>query len=192
MPPRVVTKESLAALHSLHQEALARLTQKLEPQAHFVSYAPPAFIEFHQAAWLQLSIVSTLDGVNGGSRYKLAALAFDEHVSHLIRPLVGELPKDPGFDGVNISTTARAGGASLSVEYFLPFTAMRCFARYDCTGQQLIDAGVILINGERAKLDLQIAEATLPAASPLKETPGEHHGSPGSAEDPLVPTVFIK
>ena len=37
--------------------------------------------------------------------------------------------------------------------------AIRCFAEYDCTGQQLIDAGIVLINGERAGLDLQTAEA---------------------------------
>jgi hypothetical protein len=35
---------------------------------------------------------------------------------------------------------------------------MRCFAKYDCTGQQLINSGTVLINGERSELDLQIAE----------------------------------
>jgi hypothetical protein len=29
-----------------------------------------------------------------------------------------------------------------------------------CTGQQLIDAGTVLINGERVGLDLQIAEGS--------------------------------
>jgi hypothetical protein len=35
---------------------------------------------------------------------------------------------------------------------------MDCFAKYDCTGQQLVNAGVVLINGERATLDLQKAQ----------------------------------
>jgi hypothetical protein len=35
---------------------------------------------------------------------------------------------------------------------------MRCFAAYDCTGQQLLDSGTVVMNGERAKLDLEIAE----------------------------------
>ena len=35
---------------------------------------------------------------------------------------------------------------------------MRCFASYDCTGQQLLDSGTVVINGERSALDLQIAE----------------------------------
>ncbi len=39
-----------------------------------------------------------------------------------------------------------------------PFRMMRCFANYDCTGQQLLDSGTVVINGERSALDLQIAE----------------------------------
>jgi hypothetical protein len=53
-----------------------------------------------------------------------------------------------------------ATNASEAVEFFFPFSALRCYGRYDCTGQQLIDAGSVLINGERVSLDLQIAEAT--------------------------------
>ena len=45
-----------------------------------------------------------------------------------------------------------------SVEFFFPVRMMRCFASYDCTGQQLINAGIVLINGERSELDLQLAE----------------------------------
>ena len=44
------------------------------------------------------------------------------------------------------------------MKFFFPFSALRCYERYDCTGQQLIDAGTVLINGERVSLDLQIAE----------------------------------
>jgi hypothetical protein len=39
---------------------------------------------------------------------------------------------------------------------------MHCYENYDCTGQQLIDAGTVLINGERASLDLLRAEAGTP------------------------------
>jgi hypothetical protein len=35
---------------------------------------------------------------------------------------------------------------------------MKCFAAYDCTGQQLLDAATIVINGERSALDLQVVE----------------------------------
>ena len=50
------------------------------------------------------------------------------------------------------------GSRTEAVEFFFPFRMMRCFATYDCTGQQLLDSGTVVINGERSALDLQIAE----------------------------------
>jgi hypothetical protein len=47
------------------------------------------------------------------------------------------------------------------VEFFFPFSALRCYEKYDCSGQQLIDADAVLIKDERVSLDLQIAEAGL-------------------------------
>jgi hypothetical protein len=94
----------------------------------------------------------------------LAALAFDNHVSHLIRPVLGYFKDDSQFDGIGFSTnlhlTGKAGASTSpeAVEFFFPFSALRCYEKYDCTGQQLIDAGTVLINGERVSLDLQIAE----------------------------------
>jgi len=54
--------------------------------------------------------------------------------------------------------TAAARANSEAVEFFFPFSALRCYANYECTGQQLVDEGTVLINGERVSLDLQIAE----------------------------------
>jgi hypothetical protein len=48
---------------------------------------------------------------------------------------------------------------ALAVEFILPLSALNCFRDYDCTGQQLLNAGIILINGERSGLELQAAEA---------------------------------
>jgi hypothetical protein len=47
-----------------------------------------------------------------------------------------------------------------AVEFFFPLSALRCYESYECGGQQLIDAGTVLINGERASLDLWIAEGS--------------------------------
>ena len=106
---------------------------------------------------------STLPASAAGSRYKLAAMAFDEHVAHLVRPLVAYFKDDREFDGIGFSTNIHlvgksAPGASEAVEFFFPLSSLRCYEKYDCTGQQLLDAGTVLINGERVALDLQIAE----------------------------------
>jgi hypothetical protein len=159
-PMRIVTPESLALMQGHNQDAINRMTKSLDKQAHFVQYAPAAFIGFRQGAYLQLSISTPLDAPSTTSRYKLAALAFDEHVSHLIRPLLDYFPGDVDFDGIDFSSIIHLSDSSRTeaVEFFFPIRMMRCFAAYDCTGQQLLDSGTVVMNGERAKLDLEIAE----------------------------------
>src|SRR5262249_49256622 len=157
---RILTPESLAVLQRQNQDAIDRMVEGLDSEAHFIPYAAPTFIGFRRGAYLQLSFHTLLDAASGTSRYKLAALAFDEHVSHLIRPLLDYFPGDVDFDGVDFSSIIRVsdGGKTEAVEFFLPIRVMRCFAAYDCTGQQLLDSGTVVMNGERAKLDREIAE----------------------------------
>ena len=157
---RLITPETLAGLQRQSQDSIDRMVKGLDAEAHFYAYAPPSFIGFRQGSYLQLSTSTPVEGASSTSRYKLAALAFDDHVSHLIRPLLTYFPPDVAFDGVDFSTTIHLPGDAKSeaVEFFFPYRAMRCFASYDCTGQQLIDAGTVIVNGERAALDLQVAE----------------------------------
>jgi hypothetical protein len=159
-PMHIFTPDALAKLQIQNEDEIGRMTKDLDQQAHFVAYAPPGFIGFRQGAYLQLSLATPLNAPAGASRYKLAALAFDEHVSHLIRPVLSYFPSNPEFDGVDFSSTIHLpdGSNGLAVEFILSFRMMRCFANYDCTGQQVLDSGTVLINGERSALDLQVAE----------------------------------
>ena len=166
-PPAPLVRDTspgaLSSLQSSNQQVVDQIVKELDPQAHFVSYAPPKFVAFRQGIYLELSLNSTLPVSAAGSRYKLAAMAFDDHVARLIRPLLAYFKDEQQFDGIGFSTTIHVSAksttsASEAVEFFFPFTALRCYERYDCTGQQLIDAGTVLIDGERVSLDLQIAE----------------------------------
>ncbi len=159
-PLHIVTPDELAGLNVEHYNVLARMTKELAPQAHFLTYSPPSFIRFRNGGYLQLAVATPLDAsATNGSRYKVAALAFDEHIAHLVRPVLAYFPQ-PNFDGVDFSTTVKFSGSSaaVSVEFILPIKALQCYARYDCTGQQLIDAGVVLMNDDRIALELQTAE----------------------------------
>lgn len=164
-PVRDTSPAALAALQASHQDMLTKLVRELDPQAHFVAYAAQIFVAFRQQLYLELSLSTTLPESENGSRYKLAATAFDNHVATLIRPTLTYIKEDSKFDGISFSTTIRLGtrssaaSRSEAVEFFFPLTALHCYEKYDCTGQQLIDAGVVLINGERAGLDLQMAES---------------------------------
>jgi len=141
------------------------MTKELNSQAGFVGYAPPRFVVFRQGIYLELSINTLLLESASASRYKLAALAFDEHIAHLVRPTLEYFKGEQNFDGVGFSTTVHPvrktvapSANSEAVEFFFPFSALRSYANYECTGQQLVDQGTVLINGERVSLDLQIAE----------------------------------
>jgi len=165
-PPRDISPAALATLQAVNSHTIDALVEELNTQAHLVSYAPPSFVPFRQEIYLQLSMNTELTESASGSRYKLAALAFDDHINQLVRPVMKYFHGEQPFDGIEFSTTVHvaaksaANAKSEAVEFFFPFSALRCYERYDCTGQQLIDAGVVLINGERVSLDLQVAETT--------------------------------
>jgi hypothetical protein len=148
-----------------YHDAVERIVKDLDAQAHFLPGARPSFISFRGAPYLQIPFITALGVSDAGSQYKLAALAFDRHVARLIRPVLAYFKDGADFAGIDFSSTVRLpGGAvgqeAVTVEFILPLTALRRYEQFNLTGQQLIDTGVVLINGERAGLDLQVAEAT--------------------------------
>lgn len=159
--PRDVSPLELQRLQTAHDPTLHKLTTDLNAQAHFVDYAPPVFIAFHDGAYLQLNMNTELEQPAGSSQYRVAALAFDNHIAHLLRPVSKYFHDGTQFEGVDFSTTVHqaAQPATLSVEYVVPLSALLCYEKYDCTGQELINRSMVLINGERVSLDLQRAES---------------------------------
>lgn len=160
-PPRILTPKVLENLKAEYSDQITRMERDLGDQVHFAGYVPTQFIGFHEAAYLQMSILYEVKAPADASRYKLAALAFDEHVAHLIRPVSVHFQDATEFDGVVFSLIIKPIGndTSLATEFYLPMYAMRSFSRYDLTGQELLDSGFVLMNGERITLNLQIAEA---------------------------------
>ncbi|MGB9454982.1 MAG: hypothetical protein WCB12_03000 [Bryobacteraceae bacterium] len=150
-------------LEAEYRDTLARMLKELDSQAHFVPYAPPSFIAFRGGQFLQIPVTTTLAPSDSGSQYRLAALAFDRHIAHLIRPVLAYFKDSADFTGIDFSTTVRLAGAvregGVAVEFIFPLSALRSYEQYDLTGQQLLDASIVLINGERAGVDLQSAEA---------------------------------
>ena len=170
-PVRDTSREALSAIQASLQGTIDKIVSEMDGQASFATYAPPAVVSFRKGAYLEFSVNSKLPAT-AGSRYKLAALAFDDHIAHLVRPIAFQFQGgDVPIDGIAFSTTIHTGASAApgakaagtettqAVEFFLPLESLRCYESYDCTGQQLIDAGATLINGERVSLDLQTAEA---------------------------------
>jgi hypothetical protein len=138
------------------------MKKDLATTAKFVDYAPPAFIAFHGEVYLQLNVETQLEQPAGASQYKIAALAFEQHISHLLRPVdkYFQEKNTPQFEGVDFSTTVHQSmkPESLSVEFVFPLDEVKRYAKYDRTGQELINHSIVLINGERVTLDLEKAE----------------------------------
>ena len=158
--PHANVEPNPGELNATNAGLLDQIKLSLRDQAHLVDYVPPSFIVFKHAPYVQLSMVTELTDLKSDSQYKTAALAFDQHVAHLVRPLMKILPAGTdALKGIDFSTIVKQGNTSISVEYLLPLQALRCFSEYECTGQQLIDRGAVLVNGDRIDLHLQAAEA---------------------------------
>ena len=162
-PPPPPKKEVLEQRQTGLQPVLDRMVQELGPQAHFDPLAKPELTAFRGASYLRVPVVTTLAAADGGSQYRIAALAFDRHVSHLVRLVLPYFKGAAGFEGIAFRTTVSAGTNSAeSVEFLFPLVELRRYENYDITGQQLINGGFVLINGERVGLDLQTAESVKP------------------------------
>ena len=59
-PVRDSSSEALKKIQNSYQASLDRMVRELNSQAHFVSFAPPALIPFHNGLYLQLSFTATL------------------------------------------------------------------------------------------------------------------------------------
>jgi hypothetical protein len=162
-----VSPARLEKLETQYGDKERKLVSDLGAQAHFVDYAPPAFIAFRDGAYLQLNLTTDLDQPAGSSQYRIAALAFDTHIAHLLRPISRYFHDSAQFEGIDFSTTVHQPvlPTSESVEFVVPMTALLCYEKYDCTGQELINRSLVLINGERVALDLQKAESDFNASS---------------------------
>ena len=91
----------------------------------------------------------------------------ETHISHVLRPVGKYFHDNPQFEGVDFSTTVHQSVQpnSMSIEFVVPFSALTCYEKCDCTGQELINRSIVLINGERVALDLQRAESDFNASS---------------------------
>jgi hypothetical protein len=99
---------------------------------------------------------------DSSSIYKRAAQSFDLFLARELKEILEQAPADALFDGYDITVLNGVGpnpqNSSEAVEYISPRTALRQFVKAEITGQQLIDQSVVLVNGVRIALNLQLVE----------------------------------
>ena len=157
------TQADADRLGEKYQAQLAALTKEGGTKFHFVDYAPPAFVIFHDQLALQITLRNSLQfGPVKGSIYKRAAQSFDLFLAPQLKDLSDRIPADMEFQLLDFSVlnklSPNAKGTSEAIEFICPRAALKQFVNAEITNQQLLDQGVVLVNGVRIALNLQLVE----------------------------------
>jgi hypothetical protein len=150
-------------LNEKYQAQLASLAKLGSAKFHFVDYAPPTFILFRDQIALQMTLRNSLQfGPAKGSIYKRAAQSFDLFLAPQMKDLTDRISPDVEFQFLDFSVLNRLSpgpkGTSEAIEFICPRTAVKQFVNAEITNQQLLDQSIILLNGVRIALNLQLVE----------------------------------
>jgi hypothetical protein len=150
-------------LNEKYQAQLTALAKEGGTRFHFVDYAPPAFIVFRDQIALQVTLRNSIQfGLVKGSIYKRAAQSFDLFLAPQLKDLSDRISPDIEFQLFDFSVLNKlspgAKGTSEAIEFICPRAALKQFVNVEITNQQLLDQSVILVNGVRIALNLQLVE----------------------------------
>jgi hypothetical protein len=150
-------------LQSQFQAQLDTLASVGKANWHFVDYAPPSFGVYQNELILQFTLRNTLQfSADSSSIYKRAAQSFDLFLARELRNILAEVPLDAQFDAYDVTVLNQLGsdpkGSSEAIEYISPRKVLQQFVDAEITGQQVIDQSVVLVNGVRISLNLQLVE----------------------------------
>ena len=150
-------------LNDKYQAQLASLAKLGAAKFHFVDYAPPTFMVFRDQIALQMTLRNSLQfGLAKGSIYKRAAQSFDLFLAPQMKDLSDRISPDVEFQFLDFSVLNKLSpgpkGTSEAIEFICPRAAVKQFVNAEITNQQLLDQSIILVNGVRIALNLQLVE----------------------------------
>ncbi len=173
-PPSSAAADSLLVTPAATKADADRLDEKYAPQLtalakegaaklHFVTYAPPTFMLFHDQIALQMTLKNSLQfGPAKGSIYKRAAQSFDLFLAPLLKDISERISPSVEFQLYDFSVLNKlsptAKETSEAIEFICPRKALKQFVNAEITNQQLLDQSIVLVNGVRIALNLQLVE----------------------------------
>jgi hypothetical protein len=95
------------------------------------------------------------------SIYKRAALSFDLFLAPELRSFSRRLPDDHEYDTLEFSVldhSAAEQDRPEIIDYICPVSSLRSFVANKITSQDLINQSVVLVNGVRIAVNLQLVE----------------------------------
>ena len=155
--------EDAERLQTEYKSALAAFAQEGQAKFQFVNYDPPAFVVVSKQLALQMTLRNPQKfDPEKTSIYKRAAQTFDLFLAPKMADILAKAPDNEAldvFDFSVVNTLASTGREhSEAIEFVLPKISARQFAASEITNQQLIDKSVVLVNGARIALNLQLVE----------------------------------
>jgi hypothetical protein len=161
--PSTPTVENAERLQSQFQGQLDTLASVGKANWNFVDYAPPSFGVYQNELILQLTLRNTLQfSPDSSSIYKRAAQSFDLFLARELKGILEKVPADANFDAFDVTVLNQLGpdsrGSSEAIEYISPRKVLQQFVNAEITGQQAIDQSVVLVNGVRIALNMQLVE----------------------------------
>ena len=109
---------------------------------------------------LHFTMQNTLSFERGPSSiYKRAAQSFDLFLAPGLKDISKKVPADATVDALHFSVLNRLGAdKNETIEYICPVDTIRSFVANKITTQELINKSVVLVNGVRIGVDLQLVE----------------------------------
>ena len=157
------TQSDADRLDEKFQTQLGALAKEGATKFHFVAYAPPTFVLFHDQIALQMTLKNSLQfGPAKGSIYKRAAQSFDLFLAPLLKDISERVSPDVEFQLFDFSVLNKlsptAKETSEAIEFICPRKTLKQFVNAEITNQQLLDQSIVLVNGVRIALNLQLVE----------------------------------
>jgi len=155
--------EDADRLQTQYKTQLDSFAREGEARFQFVTYDPPAFVVVSKQLALQMTMHNTQKfDPEKSSIYKRAAQTFDLFLAPKMADILEKAPDDNAldlFDFSIVNALASTGKErSEAIEFVIPKGAARQFASSEITNQQLIDKSLVLVNGVRIALNLQLVE----------------------------------
>jgi hypothetical protein len=148
-------------LQAQYQPQLDALQKDNGAQFHLVDYAPPSFTLYHKQLVLQLTFRNPAKFEKSTSSiYKRAARTFDLFLAPELKALVPKLPTEQveGLDFSILNDLGNEKDGSEAVEFICPLKSIQSFVEDGITSQELIDQSLVLVNGVRINLHLELVE----------------------------------
>lgn len=149
-------------LQSQFQEQLNRIVKEEGPVLHLEDGTIPSFEIDGDRTVLHLTMRNTLPfEKDTASIYRRAAQSFDLFLAPELRGLIKRLSVTGEYDALEFSVLNRHGSDQTAfevIDYICPLNPIRSFVSNKITSQDLINQSVVLVNGVRIGLSLQLVE----------------------------------